>query len=156
LRETLFNVLGQSAEGWRVLDGFAGTGALGLEALSRGATHVTFVERDRHALDVLTKNVQALSVEDACAIIRDDFERWHARDTFDLVLLDPPYDHPVGDVEAALAAAAAGWLAEGWTVVLTRATRSSTLVIPVHWRLAKRLGYGDTSVLILESDRRPS
>ena len=104
LRETLFNVLGQTMEGLRVLDGFAGTGALGLEALSRGAAHVTFVEQDRRALDVLMKNVRACGVEDACAIIRDDFSRgrWGG---FDLVLIDPPYE--IGDLDAVVTAGGA-------------------------------------------------
>ena len=69
-----------------MLDGFAGTGALGLDA-----AHVTFVER-RHALTAPTTNVRACGAEDACVIIRDDFERWRADETFDLVMLDPPYE----------------------------------------------------------------
>src|SRR5436190_24343560 len=73
LRETLFNVLGPTLDGLRVLDGFAGTGALGIEALSRGAAHATFVERDRRALEALDKNIHALGVTDACVIIRYDF-----------------------------------------------------------------------------------
>ncbi|MEO7190526.1 MAG: 16S rRNA (guanine(966)-N(2))-methyltransferase RsmD [Vicinamibacterales bacterium] len=96
LRETLFNVIATRVSNARVLDGFAGTGALGLEALSRGATHVTFVEHNPHALRVLRANVGTCGVENACAIIRGDFIGLAAhvaeRGTFDLVLLDPPYD----------------------------------------------------------------
>ena len=108
LRETLFNVLRSRVEGARVLDGFAGTGAIGLEALSRGAAHVTFIERDRHALDVLERNVAACGAEDACAIIRDDFVGLRARRgaaPYDLVILDPPYD--TRDYEPILLAATA-------------------------------------------------
>jgi 16S rRNA (guanine(966)-N(2))-methyltransferase RsmD len=102
LRETLFNVLGSSIEGARVLDAFAGTGAVGLEALSRGAAHATFVERDRRALAGLGANVRHCGVEDACAIIRDDFFRAPALAprAFDLVFLDPPYEGV--DLEAAV------------------------------------------------------
>jgi len=106
LRETLFNVLSASVEGARVLDGFAGTGAVGLEALSRGAAHATFIERDPRALASLTANVRVCGSEDACAIIRDDFSRVEslARGAFDLVFLDPPYDGV--DLEAAVERAA--------------------------------------------------
>ena len=92
LRETLFNVVGDFGEGARVLDAFAGTGALGLEAYSRGASVVTFIDRDERALRALRANIDACGVADACVIIRGDFMT--VRDDltrFDLVLLDPPY-----------------------------------------------------------------
>jgi len=104
LRETLFNVLGPFAVDARVLDAFAGTGALGIEAWSRGAQHVTFVEQDKAALAALVANLRALGLmadeahpqpnqQDACAIIRGDFLSARATGApFDLVLLDPPYD----------------------------------------------------------------
>jgi len=100
LRETLFNVLGETVEGARVLDAFAGTGALGIEAWSRGASDVTFVEQDPRAYKVLLENLRGCGlleadrfVARACAIIRADFLSTREIDTsFDLVLLDPPYD----------------------------------------------------------------
>ena len=105
LRETLFNVLGDRVTGARVLDGFAGTGALGLEAWSRGAASVVLVERDPAVLRVLTQNVAACGVADACAIIRGDFLTVHVTPAnFDLVLLDPPY--AFDDLQAVLARAA--------------------------------------------------
>jgi 16S rRNA (guanine966-N2)-methyltransferase len=73
LRETLFNILGESVAGARVLDAFAGTGALGLEAVSRGAAHVTFVERDRRAIKLLQENIRRCGAENACAIVGHDF-----------------------------------------------------------------------------------
>src|SRR5262245_12521853 len=93
LRETLFNVLGPTLDGARVLDAFAGTGALGLEAKSRGAAAVTFVEREPAALRVIAANVAHCGVENACAIIRADFlgRQTVPLSGFDLVLLDPPY-----------------------------------------------------------------
>ena len=91
LRETLFNVLG-SIDGAGVLDAFAGTGALGLEAYSRGASSIVFVEHDDGALRVLRENIAHCGIEDACAIIRGDFMIVRVdAPRFDLVLLDPPY-----------------------------------------------------------------
>src|SRR5216117_1486413 len=76
LRETLFNVLAPRIAGARVLDGFAGTGALGLEALSRGAAHVTFIEQDRRAQELIARNLAHCAVsEDAYAMIRASVER---------------------------------------------------------------------------------
>jgi 16S rRNA (guanine(966)-N(2))-methyltransferase RsmD len=124
LRETLFNILRERADGAAVLDGFAGTGALGLEALSRGAARVTFVDRDPRALAVLRQNVAACRAENACVIIRDDFVGLTARHRdpgrFTLVLLDPPYDYR--DLEAVLTEAAR-LLAEEGLVVLEHSRR---------------------------------
>lgn len=109
LRETLFNVLGPSIVGARVLDGYAGTGAIGIEALSRGAAHVTFVDNDRRAIALITSNLQHCGVGDRYAIIPMDFispklaER--ATADFDIMVLDPPYGGAA--LQAALTAAAA-------------------------------------------------
>ena len=99
LRETLFNVLGRSVEGARVLDGYAGTGAIGIEALSRGAAHVTFVERDPRAVRLIEDNlarvlpVVAPGAHERYAIIRAGFDEAARRvtDAFDVIVLDPPY-----------------------------------------------------------------
>jgi 16S rRNA (guanine966-N2)-methyltransferase len=125
LRETLFNVLGPSVEGARVLDGFAGTGAVGLEALSRGASHATFVERDPRALVSLDANVRLCGAEDACAIIRDDFSRVRvfASGAFDLVFLDPPYEGV--DLEAVVERAAP-LVAPGGRLVLEHSRRRAS------------------------------
>jgi 16S rRNA (guanine(966)-N(2))-methyltransferase RsmD len=112
LRETLFNVIGSRIDGARVLDGFAGTGAVGLEALSRGAAGVTFVEQDRHAADVIRQNVAACAAGAGTELIVDDarrvFARLAAARAFDIVFLDPPYDAVDLDAHAALAAAIVG------------------------------------------------
>jgi 16S rRNA (guanine966-N2)-methyltransferase len=142
LRETLFNVLGQTMAGLRVLDGFAGTGALGLEALSRGAAHVTFVEQDRRALEVLAKNVRACGGEDACAIIRDDFVRgrWGA---FDLVLVDPPYE--VGELETIVIAGAA-CVAPAGRLVLEHSRRRASPESAGTLRRRRVLTAGDSAL----------
>ena len=105
LRETLFNVLGQSLVGVRVLDAFAGTGAVGIEAVSRGAVHATFIERDPRAIRLIEENISKLGVRDACAIVRGDFMRAATAEQFDLVFLDPPYEWP--DLDDAIARTAA-------------------------------------------------
>src|SRR4029450_8220092 len=92
LRETLFNVLDDTVPGTRVLDGFAGTGALGLEAWSRGAASTVFVEQSVRALRALEANVHHCGATDACAIIRGDFRTVRiVPAAFDLALLHPPH-----------------------------------------------------------------
>src|SRR5215217_7614264 len=94
LRETVFNVLATSIRGARFLDGYAGTGAVGIEALSRGAAHVTFVEQDRRAVALIRSNLARCGVTDRHVIMPVDFARAFARGdgpSFDIIFLDPPY-----------------------------------------------------------------
>ena len=110
LRETLFNILGPSIRGARVIDGYAGTGAIGIEALSRGAAHVTFVERDARAVKLIEANLAMIDpgLTLGRAIIRACFADAAARlagAPFDLIIVDPPYAHDAA--EAALTAAGA-------------------------------------------------
>lgn len=154
-REGLFSSLGERVRGARVLDLYAGTGALGVEALSRGAAEAVFVERDRAAVDALRRNLELTRLGARAVIVGVDVRRFVTRDDkngapFDLVLADPPYDLGGSELHDVLAELAGGWLApEGWTVVLTRRRGSSMPVIPVHWAPARRLEYGDTLVLLL-------
>jgi 16S rRNA (guanine966-N2)-methyltransferase len=98
LRETLFNVLAPRMAGAKVLDGYAGTGALGIEAISRGAAHVTFVERDRRAQRLIAGNVARCEIANGYAIIGTTvlqaIEALRGEPSFDIVLLDPPYASP--------------------------------------------------------------
>ena len=117
LRETLFNVLAPGIAGAYVLDGYAGTGAVGIEALSRGAAHVTFVERDRRAAALIETNLKHCRVADRYAIIRARFagtERPPAGGTFDVIFLDPPY----GAAELASALGAAESLVNDSTLLV--------------------------------------
>ncbi|HJR59488.1 MAG TPA: 16S rRNA (guanine(966)-N(2))-methyltransferase RsmD [Vicinamibacterales bacterium] len=93
LRETLFNVLAPRIEGVRFLDAFAGTGAVGIEALSRGASHVTFVEQDPRAQRLIEANLARCGVSDRHAIIRAGFAAAAGRlpGPFQILFLDPPY-----------------------------------------------------------------
>jgi 16S rRNA (guanine(966)-N(2))-methyltransferase RsmD len=109
LRETLFNVLTPRLEGARVLDGYAGTGAVGIEAISRGAVQVTFVEQDRRAQALIEENLKRCGVQNGYAIIRATVARGaailRAGPTFvpfDVILLDPPYDHRPDEVLTAV------------------------------------------------------
>lgn len=94
LRETLFNIVSADVPGARVLDGCAGTGAVGLEALSRGAAHVTFLERDPRAADLIAGNLTRCGVRDGYTVLRADAGAASALPpgaVFDVVFLDPPY-----------------------------------------------------------------
>src|SRR5712691_5739933 len=135
LRETLFNILAPRIGGARVLDGYAGTGALGIEAISRGAACVTFVERDRRAQALIAENLAHCGVENGYAIIRATVARAIEElravspDPFDVMLFDPPYDEAPG----AVIASAGELLASGGVLVLEHARRracSSTSTPP--------------------------
>lgn len=105
VRETLFNWLGQDLPGWTCLDLFAGSGALGFEAASRGARRVIMIERDAKAISALEKN-RAMLASSAVEILRADALAWLAnnRETFDLIFVDPPFDSGLsGPVLAELA-----------------------------------------------------
>jgi len=126
LRETLFNVLGARVADARVLDGYAGTGAVGIEALSRGAAHVTFVETDSRATRLIERNLQRCAVTNRYAIIRATFAgaaRQLPGGTFDIVFLDPPYT--AGGVAGTLEVAASLIHGDG-LVVLEHARRNPT------------------------------
>jgi 16S rRNA (guanine966-N2)-methyltransferase len=96
-RGAMFNSLGSLTEDAVVLDAFAGTGSVGLEALSRGAEHVTFIERDRIAQKVLAANITTLGVEEQAKLIRTTVSSWlktAEEQQFDLIFADPPYHDP--------------------------------------------------------------
>lgn len=93
IRNALFNKLGDEVEGATVLDAFAGSGALGLEALSRGAEKVVFVEKDHIAQKVITNNIYSLNVAQKSHLIKAPVASWLAKteETFDIIFADPPY-----------------------------------------------------------------
>jgi 16S rRNA (guanine966-N2)-methyltransferase len=124
LRETLFNILQARVDGARVLDVFSGTGAVALEALSRGAASATCVESDRRAAALIAENAALCREQQRCVIIRDVVERALLRPLaggpFDLIVLDPPYDY--ARLEEAVRDAAAQRASDG-VVVLEHASR---------------------------------
>lgn len=155
-REGLFSSIAEHVPGARVLDLYAGTGAMAIEALSRGAEHAVLVERDRITVRTIRENLVRAKVGDRSEIVTSDvlsFVRSHDNRSAgsDLVFADPPYAIEESELDAVLAALGAGGPAEGSRrVVLTRPRKSSTPVIPVHWRLARRLTYGDTLLLVFQ------
>jgi 16S rRNA (guanine966-N2)-methyltransferase len=148
VREALFSALAADPglDGAAVLDLCAGTGALGLEALSRGAAHALFVESDRRAVGVLRRNVAALGLPGAvvraapaAAVLAAPADR-----PYDLVLLDPPYTTPDAEVAGWLAAAHThGWLTDAAVVVVERA-RGAPFPWPAPLRAVRERRYGDT------------
>jgi 16S rRNA (guanine966-N2)-methyltransferase len=94
VRNAMFNIVGDEIKGASVLDAFAGSGALGLEALSRGAAHATLVDRDSRAAATLEANIAHFQLQPKAQIIQADVAVWleTCRDTFDIILADPPYD----------------------------------------------------------------
>lgn len=155
VRESLFNVLrhglDQPFEGMRVLDLFAGTGALGLEALSRGADLAVFVDTEIEARALIRQNVDHTSSGGVSKIFRRDATRLGPIGTlppFDLCFLDPPYGKGLG--ERALASARdGGWLKERAICVLEEDAKAE-IELPSGFHLTDTRKIGDTAVLILE------
>lgn len=152
-REALFSILGDIS-GARVLDLFAGTGALALEALSRGAQSAVLVERDRRTATIAARNIEEILGERAgeAELIRGDAKRFLGsarRDPFDLVLLDPPYaDAP--DLTGALGELLERLLAPGARVV-TESDRRQPLELPVTLAIHSEHRYGDTLLRVHQS-----
>ncbi|MHA7866592.1 MAG: 16S rRNA (guanine(966)-N(2))-methyltransferase RsmD [Salipiger thiooxidans] len=153
VRESLFNVLaggrfGDPFEGARVLDLFAGTGALGLEALSRGAAACCFVDDGRKSLSLLRDNIRLLGCADRTRVIARDATRLPPAETpCDLVFLDPPYGKALGD-KALAAARDGGWLAPGALVVWEE---SGPQLAPEGFTPLEDRRYGDTHVTLLRA-----
>jgi 16S rRNA (guanine966-N2)-methyltransferase len=154
VREALFNALETAGEldGAHVLDLYAGSGALGLEALSRGAAGALFVEADRRAVDVLRGNVAALGLGGTVragqveAVVAAPAPR-----PYDLVLADPPYAVDPAALRNVLAAlAAGGWLGESALVVVERAARDGAPDWPAGFEPSREKKYGDTAVFWAE------
>jgi 16S rRNA (guanine966-N2)-methyltransferase len=147
-REGMFASLGDLVPGSRCVDLFAGTGAVGLEALSRGARSCVFVDSGRRALATIRDNLGRTGLSEHAEVIRTDLRRGRVPDgPFDLAFLDPPYAFPVGALRRVLAETAER-LEPGGAGALTRPARSSTDVIPVNWQVVKRLAYGDARILL--------
>jgi 16S rRNA (guanine966-N2)-methyltransferase len=136
--------------GARVLDLFAGSGAIGLEALSRGAVRVVFVESDARAVQVIRANLAAVALpggELACCQVQRFLDRGPgAEAAFDLVVADPPYAAPEAEVTGMLTAlASGGWLAPGALVAVERATRADPLPWPAGYRADRSRRYGEAT-----------
>lgn len=160
VREALFSALDarDAVTGAHVLDLYAGSGALGLEAMSRGARSAVLVESDRRAAGTITDNVRSLDLPDvrvrtstvAVALAADPAPGEAA----DLVFIDPPYDVPEEALAEVLVRLAAGWLAAGGLVVVERSSRSPEPSWPGGLdRVGKARRYGETTVWLAERTR---
>lgn len=149
VRESLFNVLTARVDlhGMAVLDLYAGSGALGLEALSRGAATAVFVESDQRAAAVIGQNIKTLGVTGAtlrrgtvASVLATG-----AQAAVDLVFADPPYDVGEAEVNDMLAALSAhGWITAGSVVVVERGASGQRLSWPDGWQQWQARRYGDT------------
>jgi 16S rRNA (guanine966-N2)-methyltransferase len=149
VREAVFNLVGP-VEGMEVLDLYAGSGAMGLEALSRGATHATFVEADRDAAQTIVRNLDKLGLQGA-TVLREDAARKLAADAsagrrYDLVLIDPPYRMLTGFLPVLEAHLPAVVAPEGLVVVESDAREEPALPLPK--RTSRR--YGSARVTVFE------
>ena len=151
-RETLFSMLASrlgSFEGLRVADLYAGSGALGIEALSRGAEHVTFVETDRAALKAIAANSKTLGGDDRIAVRAMSAATLPVGHPFDLIFADPPYE-PGSGSEAVAAVAKAGWLAPGgWMAIETH--RGDAVTPPEGWEVNAERDVGRARLTILRA-----
>jgi 16S rRNA (guanine966-N2)-methyltransferase len=156
LRESLFNILvhayGDPISGARVLDLFAGTGALGLEALSRGAQFALFVDDGAEARALLRENVTTLGLGGVSKIFRRDATRLgaaHPIEPFALVFLDPPYGKGLAE-QALDSARAGGWLSRAALVVVEEAVKSG-FTAPTGFEELGRRAYDDTALIVLRA-----
>lgn len=152
VRESLFNVLqggrfGDVIGGAQVLDLFAGTGALGLEALSRGAAHVTFVDNGKAAQKLIAGNIAKLRRQADCTVLTCPADALPAGEPCGLVFMDPPYGQGLG-LAALKAAQAAGWIAPGAVIVWEE---RGPQVAPMGFKALDQRRYGETSVTFLEA-----
>jgi 16S rRNA (guanine966-N2)-methyltransferase len=155
-REGLFSSLGNAVPDASCLDLYAGSGALGIEALSRGAASCTFVDRARAAAAAIRENLRRTHLEDRGTVETRDVGAFlrsgpDEEGPVDLVFADPPYELAGEALEGVLAALDARWLApHRATVVLTRGHKGLLPAVPVHWATRRQLRYGDSLVLLYQ------
>ena len=153
-RETLFSMLASrlgSIDGLRVADLYAGSGALGLEALSRGAAHATFLETERAAIKAIEANVAALGAGDRTSLRAMSAAVLPASEPFDLIFADPPYQPGSGSAVAA-AVEKARWLGDGgWMAVETH--RGDAVDPPDEWEVDTERDVGRARITLLRAWR---
>jgi 16S rRNA (guanine966-N2)-methyltransferase len=153
LRETIFNILihayGNPVEDARVIDLFAGTGALGFEALSRGANFALFVEQAAAACMVLRANIQALGLDSAARVLRRDARKLGIapeREKYNLVFLDPPYRKGLAP-QALAGLREGGWLARNALLVIEESAETG-LALPEGFALGETRRFGGTQIVV--------
>jgi 16S rRNA (guanine966-N2)-methyltransferase len=151
VKAAIFNLIGPRIEGAHVLDLFAGSGAIGIEALSRGAAQVTFVDREPRGLAILRQNLDALELRERAHVVRGDVVRWLESSADEvgragLVILDPPYDDVVFDralmaLDRSLSDA----------IVVAEHSRRQQMPALTRLRVDRQRRYGDTMVTVLRA-----
>ena len=151
VKQAIFNIVAAEIEGATVVDLFAGSGAIGIEALSRGASHVTFVDREERGLAILRQNLDALGFRQRAQVVRADVARWIETSTdrilaADLVFLDPPYGDPAFD-RALQAIDRSGTQA----TVVAEYSRRQRLPELARLKVGREHRYGDTMLAVLRA-----
>jgi 16S rRNA (guanine966-N2)-methyltransferase len=152
VRNALFNILGDEVEGVEVLDAFAGTGAVGLEALSRGAKQVTFVESDREAQRTLQENVKTLDAQSRVKLVHSKVELWHKsnpEDKFDLIFCDPPF----GDMQLSTVMLLFSHLKPDALMVLSQPGRGESLPAANGVVVVDNRSYGSAALTFYRQDK---
>ena len=155
IRESVFNILGQSLEGKRVLDLFAGSGSLGIEAISRGAAEVQFVDSARRCAQMIERNTGGLGIGAVCRIARQDaaeFVRGSKDSPFDLVFVDPPFLS--GKAEEVLGALAVSGLVSDATVTIVRTHWRERINLPPELQITRQRKFGDSIVAFVKRKQR--
>ncbi len=150
VKEALFSILGERIVGARVLDLYAGTGSIGIEALSRGATHVTFVEANRDALRLVHSNLRQCGLEQSANICACQVSQFFRRGTewsgpYDVVFCDPPYQL-TPELIALATEWRVGWLADNAIVILEHGRKADIPSVLGPLSQVKRYDYGDTAL----------
>jgi 16S rRNA (guanine966-N2)-methyltransferase len=151
VKEAMFNLVGPGIDGVYVLDLFAGSGAIGIEALSRGAAGVTFVDREPRGLAILRQNLEVLDLKSRAQVVRSDVVRWLESSPDQLkqagyVFMDPPYEDPI--LDRALKAIDSG--SSGATVVVEHSRRQGLPAL-MRMHVDRQRRYGDTMVSVLRA-----
>lgn len=154
VRETIFNWLAPMIQGARCLDLFAGSGALGLEALSRGAAHTTFVDSHKKASQALKEHLTLLNASDKADVVQTDSVKFLKNDSqaYDLVFLDPPYHLDfMGKVVPLLEEN--GWLTDNAMLYLEIEKRQSLPELPENWQQLKEKTAGEVNYFLFQRGR---
>ena len=150
VKEALFSILGERTMGARVLDLYAGTGSIGIEALSRGAAHVTFVEANREALRLMQANLQQCGLQQSASICPVEVSRFvprgnHGSGPYNIVFCDPPYQL-TPKLIALIQEWDRGWLADDAVVILEHGRKAEIPSTMGPLVQVKRYDYGDTAL----------
>lgn len=150
VKESLFGMLTPSLPGATVLDLYAGTGALAIEALSRGASRALLVERNRDVAAVARRNLASTGFTDRAEVVTAAVSAFLRRpaEAFDVVFVDPPYAVPSPQVGEELASVAQDWVDPGGLVVVRRRAGNELPPLPSGWRFTRERTYGDTLLLV--------